>query len=57
MIRFKRNNGSTDSGSLAWIEVEAKQSGNAPVVIQGGRFSAGSNPVSGRWVNALVTVD
>jgi general secretion pathway protein D len=56
-IRFKRNGGATDSGSLVWIEVEAKQSGNAPVVIQSGRFSAGANPVSGRWVNALVTVD
>ena len=56
-IRFRRNGGATDSGSLVWIEVEAKQSGNAPVVIQGGRFSVGSNPVSGRWVNALVTVD
>lgn len=56
-VRFKRNSGATDSGSLVWIEVEARQSGNAPVVIQSGRFAAGANPVSGRWVNALVTVD
>ena len=56
-VKFRRGGGATDSGSLLWVELEAKQTGNAPVVIQSGAFRAGTIPVSGRWVNALVTVD
>ncbi|OQA35182.1 MAG: hypothetical protein BWY56_01753 [Acidobacteria bacterium ADurb.Bin340] len=39
------------------IEVEGLQPGNAPLLIQGGRYQAGSNPIGARVVNALVTVE
>lgn len=56
-IVFKRNGSATDSGTLASLELEALETGNAPVMIQSGRFVSGKNPLSGRWVNALVTVE
>ncbi|MBI4911457.1 MAG: tetratricopeptide repeat protein [Acidobacteria bacterium] len=57
VINFKRTGGATDSGAVAWLDVEALQTGNAPVLIQAGRFMVGANPISGRWMNALVTVE
>ena len=39
------------------LELEALAPGNAPVMIQGGRYLAGSNPIPARVVNALVTVE
>jgi general secretion pathway protein D len=56
-INFKRTGSATDSGSLFWMEVEALQPGNAPILIQGLKFLVGTNPISGRWMNALVTVE
>jgi type II secretory pathway component GspD/PulD (secretin) len=56
-VNFKRTGSATDSGALFWMDIEALQTGNAPILIQGGKFMIGANPVSGRWMNALVTVE
>lgn len=56
-LAFRRTSGATDSGALALVEVEGLQPGNAPILIQGGRYMAGSNPIGARVVNALVTVE
>jgi hypothetical protein len=53
---FRRNGAGVDSGQLAVLELEGLAAGNAPVLIQSGQFMAGANPISGRWSNALVTV-
>jgi general secretion pathway protein D len=55
-VVFKRNGAGVDSGLFAVLELEGLAAGNAPVLIQGGQFLAGANPISARWVNALVTV-
>lgn len=55
-VTFKRVGKSSDSGTLVTLELEGVSAGNAPVMIQGGAFMAGTNPISGRFVNALVTV-
>jgi hypothetical protein len=39
------------------IELEAVGSGNAPVLIQGGKYLVGASPIPARVVNALVTVE
>lgn len=56
-LTFRRTSGATDSGALALVEVEGLEVGNAPILIQGGRYMAGSNPIGARVVNALVTVE
>ncbi len=56
-LTFKRNGAGADSGALVTLELEALTSGNGTVIIQGGSFMAGGVPISGRWVNALVTVE
>ncbi len=56
-LAFRRASSASDSGALAMIEVEGLQPGNAPLLIQGGRYQAGSNPIGARVVNALVTVE
>jgi general secretion pathway protein D len=53
---FKRSATGMDSGPLAILELEGLTAGNAPVLIQSGQFMTGTNPISGRWSNALVTV-
>src|SRR5512133_1470431 len=53
---FKRNSAEVDSGLLATLDLPGLTAGNAPVLIQSGQFLAGTNPISGRWSNALVTV-
>jgi hypothetical protein len=54
---FNRNpTGGTDAGPFATLDLEGISAGNAPVVIQSGQFLAGTAPISGRWSNALVTV-
>ena len=53
---FKRNGAGVDSGLLATLELVGLTPGNAPVLIQSGQFLAGTAPISGRWSNALVTV-
>ena len=56
-LSFKRNGTGSDSGTLVVLELEGLSSGNAPVLIQGGRFLVGANPITGRWVNSLITVN
>ena len=41
---------------FATLALEGLSVGNAPVVIQSGQFLVGTSPISGRWSNALVTV-
>jgi general secretion pathway protein D len=53
---FTRNGSGVDAGLFASIDFEGVTVGNAPVLIQSGQFLAGTTPVSGRWSNALVTV-
>jgi hypothetical protein len=55
-LTFKRK-GASDSGTLAILNLEASNPGNAPVLVQGGQYMVGSNPISARVVNALVTVN
>lgn len=58
-LNFKRTGKASDSGTLVILELEGvgtANKGNSPVMIQGGSFKSGSNPISGRFVNALVTV-
>lgn len=56
-VTFNKPGASVDSGALIVLELEAVAPGNAPVVIQSGSFLVGKNPIPGRWVNALVTVN
>ncbi len=53
---FRRSPTGIDSGSFATLELEGLTAGNAPVLIQSGQFLVGNSPISGRWSNALVTV-
>ena len=53
---FKRSSTGIDSGPFATLELEGLTAGNAPVLIQSGQFLVGNSPISGRWSNALVTV-
>ncbi len=56
-ISFKRTApASSDSGTLAILDIEGLGEGNAPVLIQGGNFMIGGRPVGARWVSALVQV-
>jgi hypothetical protein len=56
-LTFNRNPaGGTDAGPFATLVLEGLSVGNAPVVIQSGQFLVGTSPISGRWSNALVTV-
>lgn len=56
-LAFKRSNSASDSGTLATLEFEGLASGNAPVLIQSGKYMMGANPISARVVNSLVTVE
>jgi type II secretory pathway component GspD/PulD (secretin) len=56
-LTFKRQTGASDSGTFATLDLEATGSGNAPIMIQGGQYLMGTNPVSARVVNALITVN
>ncbi len=53
---FKRSPTGTDAGPFATLDLEGLSKGNAPVLIQSGQFLVGTSPISGRWSNALVTV-
>ncbi len=55
-LTFSRKTGLMDSGTFATLDVEANASGNAPILIQGGSYLVGTNPISARVVNALITV-
>ena len=56
-VTFKKAGATVDSGALLMLQVQALAAGNAPVLIQSGTFMVGKNPIPGRWVNALVTVN
>ncbi len=56
-LAFKRSNSASDSGTLATLEFEGLAPGNAPVLIQSGKYMMGANPTSARVVNSLVTVE
>jgi len=56
-IAFKRVGSASDSGTLATLELEGTAAGNAPVLIQSGQYMMGTNPVTARVVNSLVTVE
>jgi general secretion pathway protein D len=53
---FRRSPTGTDAGPFATLELEGLTKGNAPVLIQSGQFLVGTAPISGRWSNALVSV-
>ena len=55
-LTFRRAGKANDSGNLVVLEFEGVAPGNAPVMIQGGTFMVNTNPITGRFVNALVTV-
>jgi len=57
-LSFKRATAATDSGTLAMLEFEVVGgAGNAPVILDKGRYMIGTNPFNGKVVNALVTVE
>ena len=56
-LTFQRKTGASDSGTFATLDLEATASGNAPILIQGGQYLMGTNPVSARVVNSLITVN
>jgi hypothetical protein len=56
-LTFQRKTGASDSGTFATLDLEATDSGNAPILIQGGQYLMGTNPVSARVVNSLITVN
>jgi len=56
-VTFTRTGSASDSGTLATLELEGLAPGNAPVLVQGGKYLAGANPMSARVVNSLVTVE
>ncbi len=53
---FRRNASGTDAGPFVTLDLEGLTAGNAPVLIQSGQFLVGTAPISGRWSNALVSV-
>jgi general secretion pathway protein D len=56
-LTFQRKTGASDSGTFATLDLDATASGNAPILIQGGQYLMGTNPVSARVVNSLITVN
>jgi len=56
-LTFQRKTGASDSGTFATLDLEATAPGNAPILIQGGQYLVGTNPVSARVVNSLITVN
>ncbi len=56
-ITFNRPTTASDSGALVVLDLQALNTGNAPVLVQSGRYLSGNTPVPARVVNALVTVE
>ena len=56
-LTFKRKTGTIDSGVLAILTLEGIESGKAAVLMQGGQYLVGNNPISARVVNAMITVE
>ena len=57
VLTFQRKTGATDSGTFATLDVQATATGQAPILIQGGQYMVGSNPIPARFSNALITVN
>ena len=57
LINFKRRTGAGDSGVLATLDLETVDTGKSSVLIQGGHYQLGKNPISARVVNAMITVE
>jgi hypothetical protein len=57
VLSFRRKTGAMDSGTFAILDLETVEAGPAPVLIQGGRYLVGSNPIPARFSNALITVN
>ena len=56
-LTFSRKTGASDSGTLANLDLEATDSGNATILIQGGNYLVGANPISANVVNGLIMVN
>jgi type II secretory pathway component GspD/PulD (secretin) len=56
-LTFNRKTGAMDSGTFATFDLLANATGNATILIQGGQYLVGSNPITARVVNALITVN
>jgi general secretion pathway protein D len=54
---FSRKSAAEDSGTFATLDLLAAASGPAPILIQGGQYLVGSNPITARVSNALITVN
>lgn len=57
LFTFKRPTANADSGTLVNLDLEALEKGNAPVLVQNGNYKVNANPIPGRVINALVTVE
>lgn len=56
-LNFRRPTANADSGTLAILELEAVGKGNAPILVNSGRYLVGTNPIAAKVWNALVTVE
>jgi len=56
-LTFKRPTANADSGTLVTLDLEALETGNAPVLVQNGSYLVDANPIAGKVINALVTVE
>ena len=56
-LKFTRKGANSDSGALAVLDLECSEVGKATVMIQNGTYKVGANPISGRVVNAMITVE
>ena len=56
-LTFKRKSGANDSGVLAVLNLEGLEAGRATVLMQGGQYLVGTNPISAKVVNAIITVE
>ena len=57
LLTFKRKTGAVDSGLLGTLSLTGVEPGKAAVLIQGGEYRVGTNPISARVVNAMITVE
>ena len=57
LVNFTRKTGQGDSGILATLDLETLDTGKSAILIQGGHYLLGKNPISARVVNAMITVE
>ncbi|MGA2079889.1 MAG: secretin N-terminal domain-containing protein [Holophaga sp.] len=55
-LTFSRKTATMDSGTFAVLDLEAVATGPAPILIQGGQYLVGSNPIPARISNSLIMV-